>query len=158
MNAAFKEMSDDKFDIKWYDIAMHPINPKLFNVYGEAQRRIGEIITDESGEVVYVDEHNHKNYVTQFRLVFPIDCANKADIGCMLQFSKEYAKLQTKMTPEDIEKNFINPKFMEKAFTFFSDGGALVSIQEYDGFDLSKLDLDDVQIDLLRNLKPEGQS
>jgi hypothetical protein len=156
---AFEYLSAREMNAEWVAIDFHPYNIDFINVVGVARYKVGSIIPNESDEVIYVDESNVNNYERPMRMIIPLELIELNDLKGIKKFLKEYSQLIGQTSQDEAELLISNSEFLEKNFSFF--GGSMKKPKqkiEHEGFDLSDLDLDEVQIQQLRLLRPEGQS
>src|SRR5690606_12451027 len=124
----------------------------------------------EETDLIYVDETNKNNYNKVFKLILPIHLVVQFDIDGVVKFISEYIDLMLDISIEDLEASLNNRDFLKKMFTAFSEAGKsddanVISktaknytqdVDNYDGFNLSNFDIDDIQKINLRIGKFEG--
>lgn len=181
LNAIFHSLSANSAienrEVDWATLDFHPENPSLVNVVGIAQYKIGSVVQIPSaGEVLYIDENNVKNFRHPIRMVLPVNELSKMLLEDTVVFVKEYIKLLEYMDSEDVEIYVSDPDFMKRHFTAFGKDPEVeeslkateelsppkplvISVRDmHNDFDLSDLDLDDVQVASLRILDNEGKA
>lgn len=163
MRSAAEKLTESKLDIKWSMLDFHPHNTMLMIAVGVGTHKVGQIIKNDAEEVIYVDESNVKNYVVPLKFIFPLHSVNEKDADTLTIFLMEYGNLLDEFGHDELEVLITNPAFLKEKFTAFGEKFSDVKItgsmkNEYEGFNLDELELDDVQLQYLRNNKPEGQS
>jgi len=163
--------------VDWATLDFHPDNPALVNVVGIAQYKVGSVVQiPDSAEVLYIDEDNVRNFRQPIRVVLPTKELSGMMLEASVEFVREYTTLLEYMENDEIEIYVSDPDFMKRHFTAFgrdpeaysdlktteelSPPKPLVVPQKdtYDDFDLSDLDLDDVQVASLKILGDEGKA
>lgn len=157
LNTFFKYMVEGKMSTTWFSIDFHPSNQKLINVVAMAKHNVGEILTTEAGEEIYIDEANADNYVRIMRFMLPLKLVEYGDVDALLLFMEEFSEMAYKIPEEEIELLSADDKFLKDVFSAFSSGKPTENkIVKYNGFDLSELSPEQVQ--QLKLLKMEGKT
>ena len=159
----FADISGGNMDVKWVNIDFHPSNDIMVNIVGIANYNAGEIITNDFDEVIFIDENNKENYAKPVRMILPTPLIEGGDVEKLLTFVEEYTQIIMASSHEEAELMIADDEFIKKNFSFFKENKSNVKKkkkikEEYDGFNLSDLDLDELQLQQLKLLKPEGQS
>ena len=181
LGAVFEKVSeiygDVRVDMKWITVDFHSSSRAFLNFIGVSSYKIGSTIQTPSGEVVYIDEQNADTYRKMIRFLFPTKLIVAYDVDGLVKFIEEYNNLAESTDIDEIEMFITDPEFLADVFTAFGkplDGEAKrVKLPKsksatetprpkvedsYDGFDLSSMDLDEVQKFSLRILGEEGNS
>lgn len=159
-NELFDKMVNSRMNVRWVGIDFHQHNTLLLSVIGVAKYNPGEVIGSESNDVVYIDETNADNYSRPMLIIIPTHLVEARDIKGLLQFVTEYSELARESSTEELELMLADDSFLQKMFTAFKDISTQgnVVVDEHEGFDLTKLELDDIQMQQLKLMRIEGQS
>lgn len=160
LGIVFDNVTQSKMNIRWIALDFHAHNTLLLNIMGMGKHNIGDMVVNESGETMYIDETNVDNYITQMRFVLPLEAVDKGDSNGIIQFLREYSHLAETITQEALEFAVSDIVFLKENFTIFANSLKDVKSPSkitYDGFDLAGHGLDDLQIQQLRILRPEGK-
>lgn len=171
---AFKLICNDEMVSKWVAVDFHSNTTRLINLIGIATYRIGSTASYESGEPLYIDENNVMDHAQHLRMVLPIILVDDVDIDGIEIFMKEYSELVHTSSPDEMDLMVADDAFLIECFTCFKEGLSIAKEPteepmnelkvksaprlEYEGFDLTELELDEIQLQQLRLLRPEGQS
>jgi hypothetical protein len=165
----FKDMCHDEMTAEWINVDFHRNNNALIDLIGAAKYREGTIMRGENEDVVYIDASNVNNYVTHMRVILPLMLVDDADFDGLVKFVKEYSDLVLSSSQEEMDLMVADDAFLKKYFECFKDGVKIPTPKstpkenqpkkiEYEGFDLTDMDLDEDQIKQLMLLRPEGKS
>lgn len=158
----FVVVSNDRMSVEWTTLDFHPITSKLLNFIGIAKYNSGQTVKNEYDEVIFIDESNQDNYTKTIMLIAPTHLIDVKDFNGIIQFMEEYSKLARDMEPELLTIMLSDEEFLAKNFTAFGgkDGTSTAKRKSdrYEGFDLSDLDLDELQLKQLKLTNPGGQA
>lgn len=173
--------------VKWANIDFHPSNRVIVNVVGMLYHKIGEMMINDVGETIYIDETNVDSYSRPIRMILPVHLVESGDVDGLILFVNETSAVIAQSSHEELDIMFADDIFVKRTFTAFKSQGdkeketphAIEVIKTpldvkkmvdpdnvvkpapkhaYEGFDLDGLDLDASQLLNLRLLKPVGQA
>jgi hypothetical protein len=149
LDSFFKYMVEGKMSATWFSVDFHQANEKLVNLVAMGRHNVGETITTEGGEDIYIDKENVDNYVRVMRFMVPLKFVETGDVDAMLLFMEEFAEIVTKIPETEIEALVADDNFLKEVFSAFSESepteDKVNKAVKYDGFDLSGLSLEQIQ-------------
>lgn len=171
-------------EVEWVNIDFHAANKVVVNVLGILKRKIGEMIRNDEGESIYIDATNVDNYARTIRMILPVHLIELADIDGLKLFVQETSAVIAQSSHDELDILFADDVFITNTFTAFKTNADITPPEaiapvdtpldrvplkdtknvksapknQYEGFDLDQLELDDKQILSLRLMKPEGQA
>lgn len=170
-NTAFSVIAQPNMEAVWSTVEVYSTSPLFVTLYGSTTYAVGSILKSEDGnDLIYIDETNKNNYSKVFKMILPIELVVKFDLLGVVDFITEYIELAKNVNPEDFEKLLNDREFLRKNFSTFDTNRELKShtitnklspmynnsTDNYEGFDLGKCGIDDIQKINLKIGKFEG--
>lgn len=158
----FSRITGNKFIVEPIAIDLHPVNSDFLSLIGMSKHKVGDTILTESGNKILIDKTNVDSYTRAIRIILPYAPVEANDINTIIQFLNEYSVIVEKLDSETVDIMLGDTEFLNEMFSLYH--GSVDNPPKtqarliYDGFDLTDLNLDHMQLLQLKLMRSEGQS